>query len=155
MIISIQDEAELETELTDADTYSTELEEKIAILEDFIMKASQPPVIQEAVSHTLESHPPLVASTAAQMPETEVVNKPVHPVTSASECASTNISNLPERVSAGNNNLPIKLANKFTPARDSTFTFSRLPKLTLPKFNGSPYNGTGTHFQLEWTLTLI
>ena len=48
-----------------------------------------------------------MASTAAQMPETEVVNKPVHPVTSASEHVSTNVSNLPERVSADNNNLPI------------------------------------------------
>jgi len=40
---AIQDEAELETELTDADTYLTELEEKKAILEDVITKASQPP----------------------------------------------------------------------------------------------------------------
>jgi len=38
------------------------------------------------------------------MPETEVVNKPV---TYASERVSTNISNLPEHVSADNNNLPI------------------------------------------------
>ena len=123
---AIQNEDELETELTDGDIYLTELEEKIAILEEFITKASQPPVIQEAVSHTLTSHPPLVASTtASQMPETEVVKKPIQSVVTTDS----------EHVNADSGNLPI---NTSTPARDPTLTFSRLPKLTLPTFNGSP-----------------
>ena len=70
------------------------------------MKASQPPLIQEAVSHILTSHPPLVASTtASQMPETEVVEKPIQSV------VTTDL----EHVSADSGNLPI---NTSTPARD-------------------------------------
>ena len=42
---AIKNEDELETELTDADFYLTELEEKIAIVEEFIKRASQAPVI--------------------------------------------------------------------------------------------------------------
>ena len=70
---AIKNEDELETELTDADFYLTELEEKIAIVEELIKKASQPPVIQDA-SLTLTLHPPSLAATVAPpMPETEVV----------------------------------------------------------------------------------
>ena len=73
---AIKNEDELETELTDADFYLTELEEKIAIVEEFIKKASQPPVIRD-VSHTLTPHPPSLAATVApSMPETEVVKRP-------------------------------------------------------------------------------
>ena len=39
---SIQTEGELETELNDTDSYLTELEEKIAIVEEYVKKASQP-----------------------------------------------------------------------------------------------------------------
>ncbi|XP_065918799.1 uncharacterized protein [Dysidea avara] len=114
----------VETELTDADIYIAELEEKIAVLEEFIKKAYQPPVTQRAVSHTLTSHPPLVATTPSQMPETKVVKKPIH-------SAATDL----EHVSADSGNLPIHTS---TPARDPPLTFSRLPKLTLPTFNGNP-----------------
>ena len=55
---SIQTEGELETELNDTDSYLTELEEKIAIVEEYVKKASQPPVTPKQDSHTLMSHPP-------------------------------------------------------------------------------------------------
>ena len=46
---SIQTEGELETELNDTDSYLTELEEKIAIVEEYVKKASQPPSNTEAI----------------------------------------------------------------------------------------------------------
>ena len=55
---SIQTEGELETELNDTDSYLTELEEKIAIVEEYVKKTSQPPVTPKQDSHTLMPHPP-------------------------------------------------------------------------------------------------
>ena len=55
---SIQTEGDLETELNDTDSYLTELEEKIAIVEEYVKKASQPSVTSKQDSHTLMSHPP-------------------------------------------------------------------------------------------------
>jgi len=55
----IQKEEELETEIMDADTYSTTLEEHIAFLEEFIRRANQPqppmPTLSEVVKE-LPSH---------------------------------------------------------------------------------------------------
>ena len=42
---TIRDEGELEAELNDADSYLSELEEKIAVVAEFVRKASQPPVM--------------------------------------------------------------------------------------------------------------
>ena len=55
---SIHTEGDLETELNDTDSYLTELEEKIAVVEEYVKKASQPPVTPKQDSHTLMSHPP-------------------------------------------------------------------------------------------------
>ena len=55
---TIQTEEELETELNDTDTYLTELEERIAIVEEFVKKASQPPVAPRQDTQTPEAHPP-------------------------------------------------------------------------------------------------
>ena len=122
--VAIKNEDELETELTDADFHLTELEEKIAIVEEFIKKASQPPVIRD-ISHTLTPHPPSLAATVAPpMPETEVVKRPIHTTNVDSAHGSDELVNLP--------------INTSQTAQDSSHTFSRLPKLTLPTFNGSP-----------------
>ena len=129
---AIKNEDELESELTDADLYLTELEEKIAIMAEFIMKASQPPVIRD-VSHTLTPHPPSLAATVAPpMPETEVVKKPIHTTNVDSAHVSDELVNLP--------------INTSQTAQDTSHTFSRLPKLTLPTFNGSPLQ-----WQIFWT----
>ena len=50
----IQKEEELESEICDADTYQTTLEQQIAMLTEFMKKADQPPV----VAHP--THPPTV-----------------------------------------------------------------------------------------------
>jgi len=126
---SIQNKEELETELTDADMYMAELEEKIVIVEEFIKRASQHPVAQEDDAHTLTPH-----NGSTKMPETDVVKKPVHPVPADDAIADS------KHVSDDSSNPPI---NTNTPFRDTPLTFSRLPKLTLPTFNGSP---------LEWQI---
>ena len=48
---AIQDEGEFETEICDADTYQTGLEQQLALLNEFIKKASQPPVVSPPLSH--------------------------------------------------------------------------------------------------------
>ena len=55
---TILTEDELETELTDTDTYLTELEEKIAVVEEYVKKASQPPVVPRQVIKPLLAHLP-------------------------------------------------------------------------------------------------
>ena len=62
---TIKDEGELETELTDADSYLWELEEKIAVVAEFVREASQPPVMLERDPHALTSHPPSTTGTLA------------------------------------------------------------------------------------------
>lgn len=124
---TIQSEEELETELTDADMYMAELEEKIVIIEEFIKKSSQHPVPQEDDAHILTPH-----NSSTKMPEIDVVKKPIH-----SEAADGMITDS-THVSDDNSN---PLMNINTQVRDTPLTFSRLPKLTLPTFTGSP---------LEW-----
>lgn len=48
---AIQDEGELETEICDADTYQTGLEQQLALLNVFIKKASHPSVVSSPLSH--------------------------------------------------------------------------------------------------------
>ena len=43
---TIQEEGELETEILDADTYQTNLEQQIAVLVEFTKKANQLPMVQ-------------------------------------------------------------------------------------------------------------
>ena len=62
---TIQHEEELETELTNADNYLSELEEKIAIIKEFIKKASQPPVVKPPTRPppvTVEQRPTLASA---------------------------------------------------------------------------------------------
>jgi len=93
---TIKNEEELETELDDADAYLMELEEKIAVLEECVRKASQPPVMPEQDTQPLIPHQPLVAATIApQMPETSVVKKPLHSVTADKDAVSDDSTNLP------------------------------------------------------------
>ena len=57
------------------------MSEQLAIVEKFVKKASQHPVLQDVV-HILTSHPPSMATTTASlMEETEVVKKLLHTVT--------------------------------------------------------------------------
>ena len=98
-------------------------------MEEFVRKASQPPVsvIQERDHQTLTSHPPSATTETDtmqetdSMQETEVVKKPVH--TLAAE---------PAQLKKDTANQAIDTSQ----SRD-THNFSRLPKLTLPTFNGS------------------
>ena len=122
---AIKEEEELETELNDADAYLMELEQKMVILEEFVKRACQPPVIPKQDTHLLTSHPPSTDMMAQSMPETEVVKKPT------GEVADAAVTNSTGHVSADNNNLPIN-------STPTTQTHIRLPKSTLPTFNGNP-----------------
>ena len=93
---TIKEEEELETELTDADTYVCELEEKLAIVEEFVKKASKP-------THSVTDDKDIVSDDKGT--------------------ASDDDANLPI-------NTPICVNN-------TQHTFSRLPKLMLPTFNGN------------------
>jgi len=84
----------VEAELNDSDSYLKDLEEKIAIVEEYVKKASQPPVTLERDTHSLASHPPSNTDMMSHtMPETDVVKK------------STNDET--DHMSADNVNLPI------------------------------------------------
>ena len=122
---AIKEEEELETELNDADAYLMELEQKMVILEEFVKRTCQPPVIPKQDTHLLTSHPPSTDMMAQSMPETEVVKKPT------GEVADAAVTNSTGHVSADNNNLPIN-------STPTTQTHIRLPKSTLPTFNGNP-----------------
>ena len=126
---TIQNEEELETELTDADMYMAELEEKTVIIEEFIKKAGQHPVPQEDDAHTLTPH-----NSSTKGPETDVVKKPIH--SEAADGMITDSTHVSDDSYCSN-----PLINTNTQVRDTPLTFSRLPKLTLPTFTASP---------LEW-----
>jgi len=111
----------LEAELNDSDCYLIDLEEKIAIVEEYVKRASQPPVALKQDSHLLASHPPSNTDMMSHtMPETDVVKTPTNDET--------------DRVSTENANLPIDTV----PLRSTAQTHSRLPKLTLPTFSVNP-----------------
>lgn len=129
---TILTEEELETELNDTDSYLIELEEKIAIVEEYVKKASQPPVMPKQDTHTLMSHPPSNRDMMAHsMPEIDVVKKPTRAVTDSPNRTVTDSSH---HVSADDVNLPINTQLTIS----TTQAHSRLPKLTLPTFNENP-----------------
>jgi len=112
----IKDEEELEAELDEADSYLMDLEEKIAIVEAYISKASKLAATQKQDTQPPSNHPPSDTERMAHsMPEKAVAKKPTDPV-------SADIANVPIN----------------TPPLMPTTTHSRLPKLTLPTFNGNP-----------------
>ena len=123
---TIQGEEELETEICDADTYQSNVEQQIALLVEFVKKASQLPRIQPPTPPPSGDDQPRLkpSETAATpdsevtLPETEVVQKPVH-----SNAAS------PQQVS--NHTL-----NTNEHSRGMQQTYTRLPKLPLPTFDG-------------------
>ena len=145
---TIQHEEELETELTNADNYLSELEEKIAIIKEFIKKASQPPVVKPPTrppSVTVEQRPTLASAgittvpqltevtttpevSADTLPETEVTKKPSRPSTTSSTHVSSHT-----------------LSDTTEHTRDMYQTYTRLPKLPLPTFDGNPL-----HWQMFW-----
>jgi len=55
---TIEGEEEFEAELNDSDCYLIDLEEKIAVVEEYVKKASQPLVTLKQDTHPLASHPP-------------------------------------------------------------------------------------------------
>ena len=118
-VASIQTEEELETEVCDADTYLTTLEERIAYLAAFIKCASQPttlPLPRETTEKQSRESIQLVAAT----PEVEVTKKPLHYSTDEAVDTSS-VSNAPLLINAS-----------------ETHIYSRLPKLVLPTFSGDP-----------------
>ena len=113
---AIQEEEELETEVCEADTYQTTLEEHIAFLEEFVKRAIRPPqpTLHELPDESRESTS-LISNTPTHEPE--VVSKPIH---STATIAAAHESNETART-------------------DSTYqNYSRLPKLALPTFSGDP-----------------
>ena len=126
----IQKEDELELEICDADTYQTTLEQQIAVLTEFIKKASQslrtrPPTPPSSVNDAprlilteLTTTEPEV--TAATLPETEVVKKTLHSDTSSAAQVSSHTSDVNEHT------------------RGMHQTYTRLTKLPLPTFDGNP-----------------
>jgi len=111
---TVKEEEELEAELNDSDSYLMDLE-KIAIVEEYVRKASQPPVTLKQDTHSLASHPPSNTDMMSNtMLETDVVKKPTN-----------------DHVSA---DFPIDTV----PLRSTAQTHSRPPKLTLPTFSGNP-----------------
>ena len=147
----IQKEDELESEICDADTYQTNLEQQIAVLTEFTKKANQPPAVSRP------THPPkpddspptlvsaqtttLPSSTEAagdSLPETEVNKKLLHSSSDPTHVSDVISHDIPTR------------SNK-----DTHMNYSRLPKLHLPTLMGTPYNGRpfGIRSLQQWTLT--
>ena len=117
IVAAIEEETELETEICDADTYLTTLEERITFLEEFVKQASQPPPAPRGTaeeSQSRESRELISVAVDTLTHEPEVVKKPVHSVSTTQ--------------------------NRDEIARtDSThYSHSRLPKLALPTFSGNP-----------------
>ena len=90
IVNTIQEEEELETEMCDADTYQATLEQQIALLVEYIRKASESPVARAPTPPLTmrdRSPPRLLESagtatepemTAATLPETEPTKKLLH-----------------------------------------------------------------------------
>jgi len=110
IVAAIEEETELEAEVCDADTYQTTLEERIVFLEEFVKRASQPTTPDKSrESIALISATPDIPTTVP-----EVVKKPIH----SADAVSTTHE---------------------TVHTESTYqSYSRLPKLALPTFNGNP-----------------
>ena len=125
------EEEELEAEICNADTYQSNLEQQVALLVEFIKKASQsprtrpptpPPSVNDAprlisTESTTTTEPEV---TAATLPETEVVKKTLHSDTASAAPVSSHTS----------------YVNEHTRGMHQTYT--RLPKLPLPTFDGNP-----------------
>ena len=135
---TILEEEEPEAEICDADTYQSNLEQQIALLVEFIKKASQfprtqPPTPLPSVNDALR----LISTesttttepevTAATLPETEVVKKTLHSDTASVAQVSSHTSDVNEHT------------------RGMHQTYTRLPKLPLPTFDGNPL-----HWQTFW-----
>ena len=113
----IETEAEFEEETINADTYHFSLEEKIAFLTEFVRKAGLPP-------H--RPSPPLVSSTPALPPTSEVDSSIVVPSETTTHTEPVHVS-------------PSDTHTHDTVATPHTFqNVSRLPKLLLPTFSGDP-----------------
>ena len=132
---TIDREEELEAEICDADTYQSNLEQNIAFLTEFIKKAKQLPVARppprpSRVTDRSEdkSTPPVIPQettepgreATATLSETDVTKKPSESDTPLRTHVSSHTSILTERTHQ---------------------TYTRLPKLPLPTFDGNP---------LEW-----
>ena len=129
----IQEEGELESEVCDADTYQTMLEQQVAILTEFMKRANQPPVEAcptqpDGVIPTLASAQgttttisPSTEITADTLPETEVIKKLIPTGSDISRVSDATPHDIPARTS-----------------RDMHMSYSRLPKLHLPTFDGNP-----------------
>ena len=126
IVATIEGAEELESEVCDADTYSTTLEERIAFLEEFVKRANQPPLptpheVPEE-SRLRESHELISATLDVDTPshEPKVVKKPVHSIAT--------IPTTQER-------------DETLPMDGTHHSYSGLPKLALPTFSDNP---------LEW-----
>lgn len=75
---TIQTEGELETEICDADTYQSTLDECVAVLTEFVRKASQPPIPSTLTLLLLSiarDHPAVSEETTASDHELVVAKK--------------------------------------------------------------------------------
>ena len=85
---AIQEEEELETEICEADTYQTTLEEHIAFFEEFVKRAIRPP---QPTSHEPPDESRESANLISNTPthEPEVVSKPIHSIAATHESNET------------------------------------------------------------------
>ena len=104
---TILEEEELEAEICDADTYQSNLEQQIAFLVEFTVKASQSPRTRPPTPpSSVNDAPHLILTelttttepevTAATLPETEVVKNTLHSDTSSAAQVSSHTSDVNE-----------------------------------------------------------
>jgi len=124
---TIQEEEELETEICDADSYKSNLEQQIAYLAEFIKRAGNPARVQlltpppsVTISARLDPTETSTELTATSLPETEVAKKPLHSDTVPAKQVSPHTSDVSEH------------------ATGTHQAYTRLPKLPLPTFNSQP-----------------
>ena len=124
---AIQIEAELETEICDADTYQSTLSERIAFLAEFNRKANRPPdaPVPTHPPSTAHDRPPTLESSTGLTEEPVIVaSRGIPPDTTDASTAS-------------NRERPTDTILSHE-ERGTYHNYSRLPKLVLPTFSGEP-----------------
>ena len=158
IVNTIQGEEELETEMCDADTYQATLEQQIALLVEYIRKASESPVARAPTPPPTmrdRSPPRLLESavesagtatepemTAATLPETEPTKKLLHSDSTVPEIEVTKNTETTMNLKTASSTQVSSLTSDINEHTKTTHqTYTRLPKLPLPTFDGNP---------LEW-----
>ena len=118
---SIQVEDELESEICDADSYQTTLEQQITLLTQFMKNANQPPVAARPTHPPTETDDTIVPLSTDDLTDTKVTKKSIHTDSDSSPVSDATSHDTPTHTS-----------------RDTHTNYSRLPKQHLPTFDGNP-----------------